>query len=115
PRLCRELQRLQPCGLGNSEATLALRGARVLGTSVFGAESQHVRVQLAGGDGGMLEAVAFHKPRLAAHLPRGRPVDACFSLDMDTWQGQLRVRARLRDLRPAAVPVRPELALVAAG
>ncbi len=111
PRLCRELQSLQPCGLGNSEATLALRGARVLGASMFGNEKQHARVQLAGTDGGMLEAIAFHKPRLSEHLPRGRAVDACFSLEMDSWQGQVRVRARLRDLRPAAaavaVPVAP--------
>ena len=113
PQLCRELERLQPCGLGNQEALLALRGARVLGTTTFGGESQHVRVLLGGGDG-MLEAIAFHKPHTANHLPRGRVVDACFSLDMDSWQGQLRVRARLRDLRPAAVAAAPPIALAAA-
>ena len=37
----------------------------------------------------------------------GRVVDARFSLELDSWQGQHRVRARLRDLRPAqAEPVR---------
>jgi len=105
PSLCRELARMEPCGLGNAAPVLALRGARVLSTSTFGADSQHVRVLLAG-DGGLLEATAFHKPALAHHLPRGRVVDAAFSLEMDTWQGQLRVRARLRDLRPAE-PVEP--------
>ena len=113
PRLCQELERLQPCGLGNQEALLALHGARVLGTSTFGAEKQHIRLLL-GGDDGMLEAIAFHKPLLAAHLPRGRAVDACFSLDMDSWQGQLRVRARLRDLRPAATGAAQPIALAAA-
>ena len=37
---------------------------------------------------------------LAAHLPRGRQVDVLFSLELDSFQGQDRVRARLRDLRP---------------
>lgn len=104
PRLCQELDRLEPCGLGNQQPLLAVRGMRVLGTSGFGAEKQHLRVLL-GAEGGMMEAIAFHKPQLAAHLPRGRAIDACFSLEMDTWQGQTRVRARLRDLRPAAAPV----------
>lgn len=112
PALCRELARLEPCGLGNLQPLLALRGARVLGTTAFGAEKQHLRVALAA-DGGMVEAIAFHKPQLARHLPRGREIDACFSLEMDSWQGQLRVRARLRDLQPAAQPVAPDLSFAA--
>jgi hypothetical protein len=61
----------------------------------------------------VLEAIAFHKPRLERHLPRGREIDACFSLERDTWQGQVRVRARLRDLQPAAQPVVPALSFAA--
>ena len=101
PALCRELAGLEPCGLGNPAPLLALRGARVLGTTSFGADRQHLRV-LFGADGGLLEATAFHKPKLAEHLPRGRLVDACFSIELNSWQGQDRVQARLRDLRPAA-------------
>jgi len=100
PSLCHALMELEPCGQGAPQPLLALRGARVLGASTFGADAQHVRVVLAGSVG-VLEAVAFHKPRLSGHLPRGRQVDACFTLDLDTFQGQDRVRARLRDLRPA--------------
>ena len=100
PALCRALQELEPCGQGAPQPLLALRGARVLGTSTFGGEGKHVRVVLAG-DAGVLEAVAFHKPNLADHLPRGRHVDACFALELDSFQGQDRVRARLRDLRSA--------------
>jgi single-stranded-DNA-specific exonuclease len=103
PGLCRALDQLEPCGQGNPPAVLALRGARVLGASPFGTSEQHVRVVLAG-DTGVLEATAFFKPHLVAHLPRGRMVDACFSLEVDSWQGQERVRARLRDLRPAQAP-----------
>ena len=98
--LCRALQELEPCGQGAPQPLLALRGARVLGTSTFGGEGQHLRVVLAGA-AGIVEAVAFHKPKLAEHLPRGRHVDACFALELDSFQGQDRVRARLRDLRSA--------------
>jgi hypothetical protein len=83
---------------------LSVRGARVLGASTFGSEHHHIRVALATGDG-IIESIAFNKPelaeRLSDHLPRGRIVDACFGLDLDSFQGFVRVRARLRDLRPA--------------
>jgi single-stranded-DNA-specific exonuclease len=100
PDLCRALDRLEPSGQGNPAPLLAVCGARVLGTSTFGSEGQHVRVALATGSG-IVEAIAFNKPNLADHLPRGRLVDACFGLEVDSFQGMQRVRARLRDLRPA--------------
>ena len=53
---------------------------------------------------GIVEGIAFFKPGLAEHLPRGRRVDVCIALERDEWQGMVRVRARLRDIRPA----RPE-------
>lgn len=101
PELCRALGRLEPCGQGFAPPLLAVRGARVLGTTTFGQDSQHVRVALWVGEG-VLETIAFHKPNIAKHLPRGRIVDACFGLELDSWDGQERVRAHLRDLRPAA-------------
>ena len=100
PELCQALDRLEPSGQGNPAPLLAVCGARVLGTSTFGAEGQHIRVTLATGSG-IVEAIAFNKPNLADHLPRGRIVDACFGLEIDSFQGFQRVRARLRDLRPA--------------
>ncbi len=100
PELCQALDRLEPSGQGNPAPLLAVCGARVLGTSTFGSENQHIRVTLATGSG-IVEAIAFFKPNLADHLPRGRLVDACFGLEVDSFQGFQRVRARLRDLRPA--------------
>jgi single-stranded-DNA-specific exonuclease len=100
PATCDLLDLLEPCGQGNGAPVLALRDCVVLSTSTFGADSQHIRVAL--GDGsGVVEAIAFFKPLLAAHLPRGRRVDVSVALERDEWQGQVRVRARLRDIRPA--------------
>ncbi len=100
PELCRALDQLEPSGQGNPAPLLAVSGARVLGTSTFGSDGQHVRIALATGSG-IVEAIAFNKPNLADHLPRGRLIDACFGLEVDSFQGMQRVRARLRDLRPA--------------
>jgi single-stranded-DNA-specific exonuclease len=100
PATCDMLDGLEPCGMGNTSPVLALRDCTVLSTSTFGGDAQHIRVALRD-DGGLVEAIAFFKPQLAAHLPRGRRVDVCVALERDEWQGQVRVRARLRDIRPA--------------
>ena len=110
PATCDLLDSLEPCGMGNASPVLALRDCTILSTSTFGAEGQHVRVALSDG-AGVTEAIAFFKPHLPAHLPRGRRVDACVALERDEWQGQVRVRARLRDIRPA----RPAAVLEVAG
>jgi len=101
PELCRQLEAIEPCGVGNPQPLLVLRDCEVLSAQPFGGDGQHLRVALRDGGGGIVEAIAFNKPGLAGHLPRGRRIDICFGLGLDAWQGQLRVRARLRDLRPA--------------
>jgi single-stranded-DNA-specific exonuclease len=104
PQLCTELAVLEPCGQGNPEPLLALLGCRVLSASTFGADRRHVRVALTDDSGSVIEGVAFNKPGLAGHLPRGRVIDVCFGVDLDTWDGMERVRLRLRDMRPARDP-----------
>lgn len=114
PELCRLLDAVQPCGVGNPQPLLAMRDCEVLSTQPFGAGGQHLRVSLRDGGGGIAEAIAFGKPGLAEHLPRGRRIDVCFALEMDVWQGQVRVRARLRDLRPTRARQLAEAAGLAA-
>ena len=107
PALCADLARLEPCGQGNPEPLLCLRDATVMNASGFGGRGQHLRLHLTDEGGGVIEAVAFNKPGLAGHLPRGRRVDALFGADVDRGDGVERVRLRLRDLRPArqAAPI----------
>jgi single-stranded-DNA-specific exonuclease len=117
PDLCRELSALEPCGQGNHDALLAMRDCTVMASSSFGAMRQHLRVLLRDEGGGMAEAIAFNKPGVEKHLPRGRRIDCCFGLELDEWDGRERVRMRLRDLRPAAAaaPIVVSGAAVAVG
>ena len=102
PDTCDLLDLLEPCGMGNASPVLAMRDCVVLSTRTFGTDSQHIGVALSDG-AGIVEAIAFFKPGLTDHLPRGRRVDVCVALERDEWQGMVRVRARLRDIRPARV------------
>jgi len=101
PDLCRVLAHLEPCGQGNHQPLLAAFDCEVMSTRAFGASRDHIGLTLAGPDGGVAEAIAFSKPGLLTHLPRGRRIDCLYAAEIDTWQGRERVRLRLRDLRPA--------------
>jgi single-stranded-DNA-specific exonuclease len=106
PDLCRVLAQMEPCGMGNPQPLLCVHDCEVLQSSTFGADRNHLKVVLRDATG-QAEAIAFFKPGLTAHLPRGRRIDACFNIDLDSWNGQERVRLRLKDIRPATVPATP--------
>jgi single-stranded-DNA-specific exonuclease len=107
--LVERLRFLGPHGMGNPKPTFLGRGlelaepARVVG-------SGHLRVRLKG-DGCRLDGIGF---RMAERVPpetlgRG-PVDAVFQLQADDYRGEVRVQAKLLDVRPSApqgAPQRP--------
>jgi single-stranded-DNA-specific exonuclease len=122
PSTCDDLDQLEPCGQGNAAPTLAMLDCRILAARAFGAEKQHVSIWLGAaehdgeGFGPVVEAIAFFKPQLLPHLKPQRRVDVCIALERDEWQGETRVRARLRDIRPATTSATMEISgkLVAA-
>src|SRR5205823_472978 len=103
PALIEEIARLGPFGAGNAEPLLALPDVRVAFADVVGRD--HVRLQLQGGDGARLEAIAFR----CASAPlgqglmaaRGKPVHAVGYLRADDWNGRRRVRLQVEDAAPA--------------
>jgi single-stranded-DNA-specific exonuclease len=100
PALAQELQLLEPCGQANPGPVLMLTGVKVLSAATFGTDNVHLRLTLSD-DKGIAEGIAFFKGHAAGHLPRGRLIDVCGSVDRDYWQGQERIRLHLRDIRPA--------------
>ena len=114
---CDLLDQLEPYGMGNPAPTLAMLDARILSSRSFGSDSQHLGVWLAAaepppgeeGYGPVVEAIAFFKPGVVAHLTPQRRVDVLVSLERDEWQGESRIRARLRDIRPAQSTAVPPL------
>ena len=80
-----------------------LPDARVAYADVVG--KSHVKLRLAGGDGTMLDAIAFR----AAQSPlgegllasRGARVHAVGRLRQDDWNGRIRVQLEVEDAAPA--------------
>jgi len=102
--LAQEIAAAGPFGAGSPEPLLGLPDLRVAFADLVG--RAHVKLRLAGGDGAMLDAIAFR----AAGTPlgdgllaaRGRTVHVAGRLRQDDWNGRIRVQLEIED---AATPV----------
>jgi single-stranded-DNA-specific exonuclease len=97
--LAQQIARAGPFGAGNPEPLLGLPDARVAYADVVGAA--HVKLRLAGGDGTVLEAIAFR----AVGTPlgegllasRGKVIHTVGRLRQDDWNGRVRVQLEIED------------------
>ncbi len=100
-----EIARLGPFGAGNPEPLLAFADMRIAFAEIVGRD--HVKLQLRGGDGARLDAIAFR----AATAPlgqgllgaRGRPVHIAGRLQADEWNGSRRVQLHVEDAAAAGL------------
>jgi single-stranded-DNA-specific exonuclease len=101
--LAQEIATAGPFGAGNPEPLLGLSNVRVAFASVVG--GSHIKLRLAGGDGSVLDAIAFR----AAGTPlgdgllgaRGKPLHVAGRLRQDDWNGRIRVQLEIEDAAPA--------------
>ncbi len=95
--LAEELERLEPCGMGNPRPRLLVPGARLRDLRPMG-EGRHLRFSV--GSGGIsARAVAFGcGGRLGVEAEE--PVDATFRLERNFWNGAVEPRLVLGHARP---------------
>ena len=99
--LAEELERLEPCGIGNPRARLLVPGARLGDLRPMG-EGRHLRFSV-GSAGITARAVAFGcDGRLGVEAEE--PVDATFRLERNFWKGAIEPRLVLGHARPCAPP-----------
>jgi len=102
--LAQEIASAGPFGAGNPEPLLGIPDARVAFADVVGAS--HIRLRLQGGEGTMLDAIAFR----AVGTPlgdgllgaRGRPLHVAGRLRQDDWNGRTRVKLEIEDAAPVS-------------
>ena len=97
--LCDLIARCGPYGAGNSEPLFVFPNLRVVNAAVVG--ENHVRCVFTGSDGGRVQGIAFRalQSELGALLlgAKGRSLHVAASIKTDTWQGNVRVQAQIRD------------------
>ena len=99
--LVEELERLEPCGMGNPAPHLLMPGARFADVRPMG-EGRHARFAVSSG-GTRARAVAFGCDGQLGPDP-GQPRDATFRLERNTYNGAVEPRLVLRHQVPCAPP-----------
>lgn len=94
--LIRELEQLQPFGMGNPEPTFLSKGLSVLEKRVVG--DDHLKLVVRQDRSVPLDSIGFRMGGLANALEAGR-VDAVFSPELNHWKGYHRIQLRLCDVR----------------
>lgn len=92
------LDRLEPCGSGNSRPLLALRGAEVLRVRRVGIDQRHLKLTLRGGKR-IWDAIAFRQP---AEVGDGMRLDVAFYLERNEYLGVPSLQLNVQDLREAS-------------
>ena len=107
--LSAQIDRLQPCGLGNAEPVFWTPNVRVVSQKTMGKTGDHLNLKL---DDGTAErrAVVWRK---AEWLPLPEYVDVAFTVRASEWQGVRRAELEIVGMR-ASSPAPVELPLPAA-
>jgi single-stranded-DNA-specific exonuclease len=102
--LAERIKALAPFGAGNSEPRFVLPAVTVAKADVVG--ENHLRLFVAGPEGGRIKAMAFRKadqPMGMALLECGRkPVHLAGKLRVDNWQGRNAVEFLIDDAAPVS-------------
>lgn len=93
------LRRMEPHGVGNPSPVFLSRGLAVEQARTMGADGAHFRLNLRA-DGARWEAVAFRQRwELGTEA-----VDLVYTIGVDHWNGQERLRLTVLDYAPAPLP-----------
>ncbi len=96
--LLRELEQLQPFGMGNPEPTFMSHGLSVLEKRVVG--DNHLKLVVRQNGSVPLDSIGFRMGGLAKALDEGNGrIDAVFSPELNHWKGSSRIQLRLCDVR----------------
>ena len=96
------LRRMEPFGIGNPAPVFLARGVEVVRASEMGAERKHFRLNVRSG-GAMWEAIAFNQ-----QWEHGVGcADLVYTLGVDHWNGQERLRMTIQDYAASTQPRLP--------
>jgi single-stranded-DNA-specific exonuclease len=98
----KELEKLQPFGMGNPQPTFYSNGTLV-DAKLFGKQNEHLKIWLCDvipAKAGIqpLEFIAFNQAPRFTKLSRGQQIDVVYSLEISRWNREERVRGKIQQL-----------------
>lgn len=100
--LARLLEQLEPTGARNGTPVLLTRNLNVVQARRVGQEGRHLRLRLAGNTG-QIDGIGF---KLGALVDELAPVvDVAYYLEINEWNGNIKLQMNVQDIRPAGQPL----------
>lgn len=94
----RELEKLQPTGMGNPDAVFVSRNVEIIRPRLIGAEKQHLKFTCQAGDY-LLDAVAWRQSDWSRSLP-GK-FDLVYVIEENEYMGSRTLQINVRDMHPS--------------
>ncbi len=96
--LLRDLEKLQPTGMGNPDAVFVSRNVEIIHPRLIGAEKQHLKFTCQAGDY-LLDAVAWRQSDWIRSLP-GK-FDLVYAIEENEYKGSRTLQINVRDMHPS--------------
>lgn len=96
--LLKELEKLEPFGMGNPEPVFASEKITVLETRKIGKEQNHLKLKVESGRA-VFDAVGFGLAN-KVDISSGDTVDIAYTIDENEWNGRVSLQLKIKDLKP---------------
>jgi len=87
--LVKEMEKLQPFGIGNPTPSFYSK-VTVNGAEIFGKNNNHLKIRA-----GQLELIAFGEADRYLELSRGKQIGAVYNVEIDRWAGKEKLRGKI--------------------
>ncbi|MCH7951290.1 single-stranded-DNA-specific exonuclease RecJ [Patescibacteria group bacterium] len=96
--LYRQLERLEPFGIGNPQPRFALENCEVVDARAVGDEGKHLKLTIKQSKS-MANGIAFNQGFLVSQLNPGTPISLAFTLDKNIWNNREELQLKVKDLK----------------
>lgn len=98
--LYRQLERLEPFGIGNPQPRFALENCEVVDVRAVGDEGKHLKLTIKQSKS-MANGIAFNQGFLVSQLNPGTPISLAFTLDKNIWNNREELQLKIKDIKGA--------------
>ncbi len=93
-RWVKELEKLQPFGMGNPQPTFYSKGTLV-DAKLFGRNNNHLKLSIKENDSFPFEFIIFNSAEQFTKLSRGQEIKIVYTLDINHWNNEEKIRGRI--------------------
>jgi single-stranded-DNA-specific exonuclease len=96
--LYRQIEKLEPFGIGNPRPKFALESCKLINARAVGSEQKHLKLTI-GDSGKVINGIGFNLGFLNQKLEPGTTVSLAFTLEKNVWDGREELQLKIKDVK----------------